>query len=348
VPDHDYAVGPQSLEDRLSAASDRIAQLECKLSEAMKISRFGLERFSTNPSMIKFYTGFTTYNSLLTFFRCIVMYVATMITWSQVQRGASTLQHSFVSKLQPVDQFFLFLHKLRVGSLDQDLADKFNVSVSTVSRTVITWANALYVILGSQNIWPTREQIKQYMPAAFNALYPDTRVVIDCTEIAIQCPSSMVLRSELYSSYKGRTTLKCLIGVTPSGAVSFISALYAGSISDKHITKVSGLLDLLEPRDVVMADKGFLIADLLKPLQCSLVIPHFLAKKKQFSSIENKHNKTVANLRVHVERANRRFKEYHLFDAPIPLSLAGSVNQLWCVACLLSNFQGPLIVNLGS
>jgi len=29
----------------------------------------------------------------------------------------------------------------------------------------------------------------------------------------------------------------------------------------------------------------------------------------------------VANLRVHVERANRRFKEYHLFDAPIPLSL---------------------------
>ena len=347
--DVDYVVEGQSVDDKLEAAQQRIIELESELAESVRISRFGLERFSASPNMIKFYTGFPTYEGLLTFFRCIALYVSNMITWAQVQRRSSSslsAAYSFGSKLQPFDQFFLFLHKLRVGSLDQDLADKFNISVPTVSRTVITWANSLYVILGSQCIWPTREQIKKYMPTGFKALYPDTRVVIDCTEIAIQCPSSMVLRSAFYSSYKGRTTLKCLIGVTPSGAVSFISALYAGSISDKHITKVSGLLDLLEPGDLVMADKGFLISDLLSPLQCYLVTPNFLARKKQFSSAEAQHNKMLSNLRVHVERANRRFKEYHLFDTPVPLALAGSVNQLWCVACLLSNFQGPIIVNL--
>jgi len=31
-----------------------------------------------------------------------------------------------------------------------------------------------------------------------------------------------------YSSYKGKTTLKCPIGVTPSGAISFTSGLYVG------------------------------------------------------------------------------------------------------------------------
>ena len=41
----------------------------------------------------------------------------------------------------------------------------------------------------------------------------------------------------------------------PSGLVTFVSSLYAGSISDKHITMVSGILDLLESGDQVMADK---------------------------------------------------------------------------------------------
>jgi len=132
--------------------------------------------------------------------------------------------------------------------------------------------------------------------------------------------------------------------VTPAGAVSFVSSLYAGSISDKHITQVSGLLDLLESGDTVMADKGFLIADLLAQRGCKLVMPTFLSHKGQFSVDKANLNKIVANLRVHVERANRRFKEYHLFDSPISLTLAGSINQLWTVACLLTNFQGPLIV----
>ena len=94
-----------------------------------------------------------------------------------------------------------------------------------------------------------------------------------------------------------------------------------------------------------MADKGFVIQDLLTEKNCSLVIPHFLSHNAQFSALEAEENKIIANLRVHVERANRRFKEHHLFDSSIPLTLAGSVNQLWTVACLLTNFQGPLIVN---
>jgi len=177
------------------------------------------------------------------------------------------------------------------------------------------------------------------MPQSFRVMYPDTRVVIDCTEIAIQSPSSMYLRSEFYSYYEGRTTLKCLIGVTPGRAVSFVSSLYAGSVSDKHITHVSGLLDLLESGDVVMADKGFLIADMLAEHNCSLDIPHFLAAGGQFSTTQAVENKHIANVRLHVERANRRFKEFHLFDSPIPLNLAGTVNQLRSVACMITNFQ---------
>ena len=53
---------------------------------------------------------------------------------------------------------------------------------------------------------------------------------------------------------------------------------------------------------------------------------------------------SIARLRVHVERMIRRVKENKLFDSVIPLSITGSINQIFTVACLLSNYQnGPLV-----
>ena len=52
----------------------------------------------------------------------------------------------------------------------------------------------------------------------------------------------------------------------------------------------------------------------------------------------------IARLRIHVERAIGQLKgRFHVFDHDIPLSLAGSVNQMWTVCCLCCNFFGPLV-----
>ena len=62
---------------------------------------------------------------------------------------------------------------------------------------------------------------------------------------------------------QNHNTFKALIAISPSGAISFVSDLFGGNISDKELTSRCGLLDLLEDEDSVMADKGFNIADLL-------------------------------------------------------------------------------------
>ena len=152
--DHDYSDSPVPVEQLLQACHRRIEELESRL-EAVNVERFGLERFSSNTHMIKFYTGFPNYECLSNFFRAIAPVAVNVKTWSQVKRSSSSTQYrNSVGKLLPIDQLFMFLHKLRLGSLDQDLADKFSVSQSTVSRNTITWANLLYVILGSQPLWP--------------------------------------------------------------------------------------------------------------------------------------------------------------------------------------------------
>ena len=63
------------------------------------------------------------------------------------------------------------------------------------------------------------------MPECFKTRYPKTRVILDCTEIRVQRPSSKVLNSEFYSAYKSHTTLKCLVGIALHGAVTFVSSL---------------------------------------------------------------------------------------------------------------------------
>ena len=346
--DHDYTCTPTTDAHKLVAAKEYIKQLEEKV-EKYEIERFGLARYSTNPDDIRFFTGFTSYELLKSFFHSLAPYAARIIVWTRHKRLTSNMCSRMYDtgnscKLQLIDQLLMFLKKIRLATLDQELAFQFCVSQSTVSRNTITWANFLYCVLGSQPLWPSREQVQRAMPSSFLNKYPAVRVILDCTELKVQSPSSLVLNSELYSHYKGTTTFKSLVGIAPSGLLTFVSSLYAGSISDKHITMVSGILDLLDSGDQVMADKGFVIQDLLEKKECMLVIPNFLARKGQFTKEETEENEKIANLRVHVERAIRRFKEFHIFDAPIPLNLAGTINQLWAVCCLLTNFQGPLIL----
>ena len=50
-------------------------------------------------------------------------------------------------KLSLFDQFYLVLQKLRVGTLNQVLADNFNISQTTVSRVFIYCINFIYFTL---------------------------------------------------------------------------------------------------------------------------------------------------------------------------------------------------------
>ena len=57
-------------------------------------------------------------------------------------------------------------------------------------------------------------------------------------------PSSLLLNSELFSSYKNHTTLKALVGISPKWSMTFIGQLYTDSISDEEMVEHSGFLKL--------------------------------------------------------------------------------------------------------
>ena len=79
------------------------------------------------------------------------------------------------------------------------------------------------------------------------------------------------------------------MGISPSGAIIFISQLYDGSISDKEIVVRSGILDPVSGRRGFMySTKGFTTADDLKTLNVELNIPAFLSGRYQLTKAEVK------------------------------------------------------------
>ena len=114
-------------------------------------------------------------------------------------------------------------------------------------------------------------------------------LIIDCTELRIQMPSSLVRESRTYSDYKSTNNFKGLVGVDSKGGILFVSHLYTGSISDKKICQRSGPYDLLKREmeigelhqgDAIMGDKGFNTGKELEEIGLWLNIPPFLGKKK--------------------------------------------------------------------
>lgn len=63
----------------------------------------------------------------------------------------------------------------------------------------------------------------------------------------------------------------------------------------------SGFLELLEPRDEVLVDRGFLVRDKLAAYGATLHIPHFTKGKKQLSAQEVDTSRQLSRVIIHVE-----------------------------------------------
>ena len=74
-------------------------------------------------------------------------------------------------------------------------------------------------------------------------------------------PQQVSCQSTTYSNYKKHNTVKFLITITPCGTISILSDCWGGHVSDKTLTQESGVLNLFEPGNTVLANNGFIIVE---------------------------------------------------------------------------------------
>ena len=215
----------------------------------------------------------------------------------------------------------MVLIKLRLNVPNLDLAYRFEVSLSTVSRIFKAWMEVLDVRLSPLISWPEREELWRTMPRCFQYTFGKaTTIIIDCFEISIDRPSNLLARAQTYSHYKSHNTAKVLIGITPQGSVCFVSKAWGGRTSDKYLTEHCGMLKNLRPGDLVIADRGFTIEENLLLYQAKLSIPAVTKGKSQLDPVSVEKTRGIANVRIHVERVIGLLRQkYSVLQSILPI-----------------------------
>ena len=128
-----------------------------------------------------------------------------------------------------------------------------------------------------------KEVILEHLPAKFKKDHPKIRCVIDCSEVFIERPKAVDIQAATWSDYKRHNTVTFLIGISPTGFITFLSVCYGGRPSDQFICKDSGFYELLDPYDEIMADRGFQIREELLLWFCTLPVPPGARLKSQMT-----------------------------------------------------------------
>ena len=239
--------------------------------------------------------------------------------------------------LSPWEELVLTLVRTRKGFDVHFLADTFGISGGQVSRIYNTWITFLSCELSFLVPWPSRDEIQKALPKRFRN-FKNVRVIIDCCEFYVQKPVIPESQKTTWSNYKHYNTVKLLVGITPTGVISFIPPLWTGSTSDKEMVRNSGLIDCLEEGDAVMADKGFLVRDLLAFKKIQLISPAY-CRGPRLSSKAVTHTRRVAALRSHVERSILKLKHFRILSGVIPLLLKPMLDRIVFVSASLSNLS---------
>lgn len=296
------------------------------LKDQLAKTRFSFNAIKDSDAHINFFTGLAS---------------AGFILWiiAVIKGRVKTVEKS----LSVADHLLLVLMKLKLGLLNKDLAYRFDTSESTVSRIYRVWLPAMSECLAHLIVWPTRAALRANLPTAFRRKFRDCVAIIDCTEIFTERPSNLTAQAQTWSRYKHNNTIKYLIGITPAGAISFLSKGWSGRESDKNITLKCGFLNKLKPGDCILADRGFLVKDELARIGVTLRVPSYTKGKSQLSACEVDTSRQLSHVRIHVERVIGRIKKFHILQTTIPITQVVMLDHVMIVCSALANLNRSVV-----
>ena len=83
-----------------------------------------------------------------------------------------------------------------------------NTNAIDISKSFRTYLKALSDILRNFIVWPKREALHRNLPSFFKKFKKST-------EVFIERPFNLNARTQTFSNYKSRNTIKYLVGITP-------------------------------------------------------------------------------------------------------------------------------------
>ena len=96
--------------------------------------------------------------------------------------------------------------KVMLNLQHQDLAYRFNASITTISDILNKGLPKIAEKLSFLIQWPDKGNLIRHMPNVFKFSYPKCVSIIDCSEVFIQRPGHLTARAQTRSNYKHNFT----------------------------------------------------------------------------------------------------------------------------------------------
>ena len=188
---------------KIDEMEECIQSMTCELVELKKKiidADFEEKCFQNSDEKTKFYTGVPNF---------LILQMILNLCGPYIYSGTTNILTKF-------QELLLVLMRMRLNLPLQDLAYRFKISKSTAHRIFDKWIHVLCIRLNFLIVWPDRDNLIEAMPTCFKQNYGNrVAVIIDCFEVFINRPTSLIARAITWSNYKNHNTVKFLIGITP-------------------------------------------------------------------------------------------------------------------------------------
>jgi len=162
-------------------------------------------------------------------------------------------------------------------------------------------------------------------------------VLIDATEQPVPEPKDKRARRERYSGKKKRHTLKTQITTTKPGVVLHATPHLPGSLHDHQVLRSSGVLHCLRPGMKARVDKGYEGVERINP-EIQIEKPVKAYRNQKLTALAKAYNQMQSKLRIVVEHAFARLKQFRLLHATYRGRIA-NYDACFGVVCGLNNYR---------
>lgn len=310
-----------------------VQTVDVQIQAESLICGFSIYHYKDDDKSLHFYTGLENLEKI-------------MLVFYSLGNSVHNLNYFYgkpSTKIDALEQFFITLIILRRHKTFEEITMLYKITLKHVYSIFITWIRFMSLQWRNLELWIDKERIKAYMPLDFQDKYPGTRVLLDATECPIKKFKLPLAQQVTFSSYKNRNTVKVLIGITPSGLISYVSPSYGGSATDRQIIERSTILDKFVYNDEIMVDKGLNVQDIFMPYGVKVNMPAFFKKGNQISSATLSSNRKVASKRVHVERVIGMLKTYKILKEPMNQTETLLSSDIIFICAMLVNFRSNIV-----
>ncbi|XP_072102414.1 uncharacterized protein [Mobula birostris] len=317
----------RKVQEQADSAAGTVLFLSRQLKERegrARAAAFSVEGMRPGRKWLRFYTGFDSHERFVDFMNFVTRDSSPRTLSS---RGAKSKGCSQVT-LSPADQLLLVMSRLRLGLLLQDLAYRFRVSETTVSRIWLSWTEIIQQRLMQIPVVCSPKYLDAFEPKRTIQHRGATLTVLECTDLFFEGQTKERTRLGPTQPYRAHYVRRGYALASANGYMTFVSSLAFGL---RARAGERGLLEEQVDMEDDDEDEERESEEDEDDDETRLRLPDFFHDGSPTEE-QRATSREVLSVRSHIDKV----LNYRFLKCVYPRTMEDQVDRAWTICCYLA------------